>query len=308
VAGGDLLVSRILDAFAGACYRFRRSVFARLAFLALMLLALGTTLFARPKQIENQTVKNYTLREISISSIGSYARVTGVLNPLSAFRTNYRVGSAITLYGSRFVPLVNVNTSDYIYILDEGLPETDRVNVTTIVGEVMMGTGQQPPLYLRVGLPPNVVLANTLARIGIGVIGLGVFTVLLLSIMSRLDYAIPFPLDVRSTYNDRAPNLIWFGDLGKQYNDAVLRGEPTRLSATIHEAKFSSERENFEWSTSLKQLKSAQLLSIASHYGVLPAARIKFVDERGLRRRAVIATQSKDSRNSVLEVLGLIRN
>jgi hypothetical protein len=46
---------------------------------------------------------------------------------------------------------------------------------------------------------------------------------------------------------------------------------------------------------------------VASKYGALPAARLRFEDERGLLRHAVIAANTAQSRDAVLEVLSLIR-
>jgi hypothetical protein len=57
----------------------------------------------------------------------------------------------------------------------------------------------------------------------------------------------------------------------------------------------------------VRRVKTVQLFDVATPYGGMPAARLRFEDERGLQRSGVIATNSSASRDAVLRVLTLIR-
>lgn len=318
-------MAHALDAFAAACYRVRRSALARWLFIGLAVASLGAALFARPAQLENQTVRDANIGDITISSMNTYVRVSGVLDTIGAYRTSYKLGD-ISLYGSRFVPLVEPSTAEAIFVLDENLPTRDPSQPVTLVAQVMMGTGAQPPMYLEIGYPPNVVLANTLARAGTVVLALVLIIALIAWAVERLDYALPLPWNVPSAQTAAAPaptvartapqsphtppvpqGLLWFGELGRQYNDTVLRSQPAEFRATPHEARIDSAEPKGQWSVSIRRLKSAQLFEVATPYGSLPAARLRFEDERGLVRKGVIAAQSSKTRDAVLQVLSLIR-
>ncbi|MDW8351100.1 MAG: hypothetical protein RML99_04230 [Anaerolineae bacterium] len=304
MAGGDPLV-RALDGFAAAFYCLRRSNFARRAFILLVAIGLGLTLFARPGQIENQIVRDVAIWDISTASVNTYVRVSGVLDPAGAYTTGYNLGG-LQLYGSRYVPLVAPGTPHAIWVADENLPTRDSIAYVTLVAQVMMGQGmQQPPLYLRVGYPPDVVLANFLARLGSILLILMLIAALVAWAIARLDYAIPLLWSARPAAH--LPELLWFGELGRQFDDLVVRSAPTRLSATPHEARFESADPAGPWSVVVRRLKQAQLFDAATRYGRMPAARLHFEDERGLQRRGVIATDSAESRDAILRVLSLIR-
>ncbi len=304
MAGGSAL-TRFLDAFAAACYRLRRSVLARWAAIILALISLGLALFSRPGQMENQSVRDAGIGSIGSASIGTYVRVTGFFDPSGAYRTNYNLGS-IELYGGRYIPVVSEDLGDAIFVIDEGLPRSAPGQPVTFVAQVVAGTGAQPPLFLQLGYPPNVVLANTLARAGTVMIVSLLLIVFVIWLVERFDYAIPLPWQSK-TPSAPAPTLLWYGDLGRQYNDTVLRSYPAEFNATPHEARFASAEPKGLWQVSVKRLKSVQLFEVASRYGALPAARLRFEDERGLLRHAVIATNTTQSRDAVLEVLSLIR-
>lgn len=283
----------------------RRSVLARWVFIALMVLAVGLALFSRPGQVENQTVRDAGLSSITISSIDSFVRVTGFFDPSGAYRTHYNLGG-IELYGGRFVPLVSPDMSEAVFVADENLPRSSPGQPVTFVAQVVAGVGAQPPLYLQAGYPPNVVLANALARVASVLLVVLLLLAFVVWLVERFDYAIPLPWQVK-TPPAPAPALMWYGDLGRQYNDTVLRSAPAEFKATPHEARFESVQPQGLWQVSVKRLKVVQLFEVASQYGALPAARLRFEDERGLLRHAVIATNTVPSRDAVLKVLSLIR-
>lgn len=309
MAGGSTL-PRVLDSFAAACYRLRQSALARWGFLILAALSLGLTLFSRPGQVENQTVRDAAIGDISIASINTYVRVSGILDVTRVYTTSYNLGG-LNLYGSRYVPLVTpdastLRASDAVFVIDENLPPHDLYKPVTFVAQVMAGEGtQQPPLYLQIGYPPNVVLANLLARLGSFLLFALIVIALLAWIVERVDYALPLPWDAALAAN--APALLWFGELGRQFNDIVVRSQPAQFNATPHEARFESATHLGLWSVSVRRLKSVQLFDVATTYGAMPAARLRFEDERGLQRHGVVAASSAESRDAVLRVLSLIR-
>ena len=266
---------------------------------------MGLTLFSRPAQVENQTVRDVAIADISTASVNTYVRVSGLLDMAGAYRTSYNLGG-FELYGSRYVPLVAPGTLDAIWVADDNLPAHASTAYVTLVAQVVMGQGaQQPPLYLQVGYPPNVVLASFLSRLG----SISLFALILAAVVAwlveRLDYAIPMPWDTRPASN--LPALLWFGELGRQFDDLILRSCPARFYATPHEARFESARPGSPWSVSIRRLKWVQLFDVATRYGSMPAARLYFEDERGLQRHGVIAVASAESRDAILQVLSLIR-
>ncbi len=265
-------------------------------------------MFARPAQVENQSIRDAGIGEISISNYSTYVRVSGVFDFTRAYSTQYKLGD-INLYGSRFVPFYEPGMFDAIYVIDENLPTRDPTRQATIVAQVLMGTGAQPPIYLQVGSPPNVVMANALARIGTALLVLVVVVALITWVIERMDYAIPLPWSANDEpeNTESKPALLWFGELGRQYNEVVLRSQPAEFNATPHEARIDSANPKGQWSVSIRRLMSAQLFEVATPYGSLPAARLRFEDERGLQRRGVIAAQSTQTRDAMLQVLSLIR-
>jgi len=299
-------VARLLDTFAAVCYRVRRSALARWVFILLAVFSLGTTLFARPSQIENQTVRDATVNSISASYRDTYVRVTGRLDTLGIYRTSYDLGD-LSQYGKQYVPLVEPGSAGAVLVADEGLPTHDPMAQVTLVALVVQGSGSnQPPLFLQVGYPPNVVIANALAHIGTTLLLVVLVLMLVAWAVERLDYAIPLPWPV-NVIGQPSPAMLWFGELGRQYNDAMLRSQPAEFNATPHEARIDSRDPRGLWSVSIRRLKSAQLFEVATPYGSLPAARLRFEDERGLLRKGVIAMQSLEAREAVLRVMSLIR-
>ena len=100
---------------------------------------------------------------------------------------------------------------------------------------------------------------------------------------------------------------MWFGDLGKEYGEVVVREMPCDFAATVHEVRFDSQTPKLPWRVCVRRLRSAQTTSLATRFGPMPAARIHFEDERGLSRRAVFAANSITNRDQVLQVMCLIR-
>ncbi len=307
MAGGSVF-TRLSDGVAGAFYAFRHSPFARFVFVVLMLAAVGSAVFSRPKQLENLTVTNYSLRDIGIASAGQYVRVSGMYEPDEAYQRYLRLTALYSRsFGTQFVVLAEPGSGVVLPVLAQDLPALERNAAATLVGYIEIGTGELPPFYLVVGDPPNVRLANLLARVGLGVMAGGALLLLLLFVIHQLNYALP-ALWQRSPEVVDAPSLMWFGELGRQYSDVVLRGEESRFVAGIHEVRIEPSKPQRGWSVSIRRVRQAELFDLATSRGPVPAVRLKFEDERGLIRRGVLATDSVAARDAMLSVFALIRS
>jgi hypothetical protein len=302
---GQLMLTRLVNRIAQFCYWLHETRRARLLLWFATLLGAAALLFARPGRIENATVRDYRLSEISISSQNAWARVNGVLLPDKGYQTRFELGN-VTLRGSKFIPLTQAGAADPLFVLDEDLPSYRPGEMVTLVGQIQLGQGEQPPIFLQPGLPPNVVLANWIARIGAWLLMLSVVFTALSWLVHFSNYALPAPAPALVASN-QPPRFLWYGDLGREYGDVVVREVPCDFTATVHEAQFSALVPRDLWKVCVRRLRSAQLLDLATQYGSLPAARILFEDERGLMRRAVFAANSMHNREQALQVMSLIR-
>jgi hypothetical protein len=280
---------------------------ARLMLWLMAISGMASLLLIRPGSIENAIVKSYKLSEVSISTANTWVRVDGVLLPVKGYQTKFDLG-AIELRGGRFIPMTHPAATDPLWVLDEDLPAYTAGNPITLSGVIRLGTGDQPALYLQPGLPPNVVLANWVARIGSVVLVVSVLLTALAWLAHFAHYALPAPpAPLEATSNDKAPAFLWYGDLGKEFGEVVVREMPCDFLATVHEVRFDSQTPKLPWRVCVRRLRSAQTTSLSTSYGPMPAARIYFEDERGLTRRAVFATNSAINRDQVLQVMGMIR-
>ena len=304
--------TQLVDRFARLCYWLHETRRARLVLWLMTLLGVAALLLARPGRIENALIKDYKLSDISLSTQGSWVRVSGRLVPDKSYQTRYALGS-VELRGSRYVPLSSPESSDPLFVLDENVPAYRAGEVVSLVGQVTLGEGEQPPIYLELGLPPNVVLANLIAQAGVVALIISVLFSALAWLVHFSNYALPVPLAgaavtaTGTAARARLPHFLWYGDLGKEYGDVMVREVPCDFAATVHEVRFECEQPKALWKVSVRHLRSAQLLNLATRYGELPAARILFEDERGLTRNAVFATDSPANRDHILRVMSLIR-
>ncbi|MFN3706629.1 MAG: hypothetical protein ACK4WM_11630 [Thermoflexales bacterium] len=290
-----------LDGLAEAAARLHSTRIVRLIFVALSLGSVVGLMVAQPGRVENQSIRDTTPAEVDIGSIGTYVRVTGILDTQGAYRTQYRLG-VIQLQGGRYIPLVVPGSAGAVYVLDEGLPPHAPDEFVTVVGQVVTGIGAQPPLFIQVGYPPNVVLAHTLARCS-GVALLGLLTLAALGAWMRgQSYALALPF---ATPRDQhaAPDLLWFGSLGRAYDEAVVRNAAASFQAT----PFEGQLEGAGWRVVIRRLRAAQRFTVASRWGRLAAARVTFEDNFGLPRRGVIAARNRAILDAVLRVLSYLR-
>ena len=329
--------TQLTDRFARLCYWLHETRRARLTLWVIMLLGIASLVLARPGRIENALIRDARLSDISLASQGAWVRVSGRLVPEKGYQTRYELGS-IELRGSRFIPLSSAESPDPLYVLDQHMPAYRNGDVVSLVGQVVLGEGEQPPIYLELGLPPNVVLANFIAQTGVVALVVSIVFSALAWLVHFASYALPAPLaggaalalattaasapaTKPATENHASskiaskvakqpktlPQFLWYGDLGKEYGDVMVREVRCDFAATVHEARFICEEPKELWKVSIRHLRSAQLLDLATQYGSLPAARIAFEDERGLTRHAVFATDSPHTLNHALRVMSLIR-
>ncbi len=275
-----------------------------------MLAAAATSIFARPKHLENLTVKDYTLRQINTSTAGQYIRVQGMFDPDEAYQKYLRLSILYERnYSSGdFVALADPSSGNVMWVARNSVSALKRNDPITLVGQITFGVDDsEPPFYMVAGDPPNVRLANFLARAGLVLLGIGAVVVALAYAIHRVNYALPALWQPAAIVND-APNLLWYGGLGRQFDDAVIQSEPGRFVPGIHEGRLESVRVPGMWSVSIRRLRNARLFDLATPTGPLPAARISFEDERGMQRAGVIAAHSPAERDAVLQLLSLIRN
>jgi hypothetical protein len=296
VAGGSAL-PRLLDGIAAACYALQYRCLARRLLIALAALSIGLLLFARPDELERRSVPHVALHELSAAYAGRFVRVSGTVLPLDDHHARqYQPGSA------ELWPLFSEDKTQVVWLMSDNAKDLFG-NYTTLTAQVTLGHGdQQPAWYLRAGLPPNVLLAHWLNQCGRVMLVILLVVGAALWLMRRLDYAIPMPWP--ASRGSDAPPLLWFGGLGRPYGDHVVRSRPVQLSLLPHEARLESPD---GWTVTVRRLRRAHLFDVATRHGSLPALRLHFDDECGLQRRGVLAADSPDARQALIQMLSLIR-
>jgi hypothetical protein len=294
---------------ARMCYTLRYSRLARGAFALLILAAIGTTVFARPKQLESQTVRDLDIKSVNSSMEGQYIRVQGMYDPDLSFQRYLRLQSGYERsFSGNFIVMADPSSRAVIWVDRRTAPSLPPNEPLSLIGRVQFGVGDlQPPFFLYVEEPPNVRLANILARIGLLTLLLGAAAVAVVALVQRSFFALP-ALFQRAPAVGSSNGLFWFGGLGRQYEDFVVHNEPGRFIAGIHEGRIESTRAAGLWSISIRRLRYVDLFDVATPHGALPAARIRFEDERGMQRGGVLAAGSAAERDAVLDLLHLIRS
>jgi hypothetical protein len=294
----------LLDGIAAACYTLQNNRPVQRLFVALSLLSVALFFFARPEQLEQQIVSNVSIGEITSAYDGRFVRVGGFMVTPDAYRARYRLGGS-ELLDKGYTPLISVDETQVIWVAGAE-PVGDRAvsaYFVTLVAQVVRTQGdQQPALYLRVGLPLSVLLMRGLAWLSRVMLVMLLVLAVALWLVRRLDYALPLPWPAGQT--PAAPPLLWFGSLGRPFSECVVRSRPVQLFLRPYEARFESAN---GWGVSVRRLQRAHLFQAATRYGGLPAMRLHFEDERGLRRRGVLIANSVEARQALLQALSLIR-
>lgn len=276
-----------LNSVSEMAYRLRQSRIAAIGFVLALAVCIWLIAMARAENWEDTRVIDLTSRSSLIGAGGRYIRVTGTLLPDKAYVTQANIGG-VNLSGSRYVPLIIEGGTDPIFVADTNIPRPDARGRVTIVGKMQMGQGAQPPFFIEVGNPPNLTLQNLLSRIGMvaALALLGMW--LLVWWIGRRDYALGAGGAAVPNAGDGA---LWFGSLGAEYGNAVVRHAPVTLKQVQGEIKLEAPAARPPWSVSIREVRRATPANIATVYGVLPGARIEFQDERGLLRKGAIAAR-----------------
>jgi hypothetical protein len=275
-----------LNSVSELAYRLRQSRIAGVAFVLALAACIWLVALARADNWEDTQV--YEIRPgSSLISLGNrYVRVTGALQPDKVYVTQANVGG-LNFSGGRYIPIIVEGTDSPIFVADGNLPQPDASGQVTLVGKMLMGEGAQPPYYIEVGQPPDLALQNLLARMGV-ILAIGLLASWLLAWwISRKDYALGVAGATPSSAAGQG--ALWFGSLGAEYGNAVVRHQPVALNKAAGEIKLESPASRPPWSVRIREIRDAKPASIATAYGPLPGARVEFQDERGLLRRGAIA-------------------
>jgi hypothetical protein len=275
-----------LNSLADAAYRLRQGRATGVFFLVALVVCVGLITLARADDWEDTSVYRLSARSSMISLAGRYVSAEGRLLSDQSYQTQADVGG-LKLTGGRYIPLVIDGAPEPVFVYDSGIPAPDGNGAVRVVGKLTMGTGAQPPYYIEIGTPPNLPLQNVLARLGIVIGALLLLGWLVVWLIGRKDYA----LGAGSRVQDPPANVgaLWFGSLGAEYGNAVVRHAPVIVSRSASELKLESASARPSWSIRIREVKQVKSTSVATAYGPLPAARIEFQDERGLLRHGTVA-------------------
>lgn len=256
-----------------------------------------------------EEVRDVGLDAIDARIVNKYVRVSGTLVPARAFQTQIQLGP-IGLRNGRYFPLTQPGVASPLFVLDENVPGAALTgSPTTLVGRLLRGAGnQQPPLYLEIGVPPTLLSLTVLAKVGI-VLVCGLLLLWVLSVwLRRTDYAVEMPLVLAtrpsSGIRPSANLVLWFGEVGREFEGVQLRHAPVRISARAREARFEvRDGDTLVAWAQVRRIIRSHAAAVATQFGFLPAERIEFEDERGLSRLATLVFGSAQSRRAVLEIL-----
>lgn len=282
-------------------FALRQSRLARLAGAVVFALCLVAIALAKPGGDTPKKILTLAIRQISATTIEQFVQVSGALDVAHPYQTEFDLGP-LALRGGRYFRMSEPGSPDAIWVADENLPAHALSGAaTTLVGQMVEGTGQQPGMYLQVGPPPNTRLINTLARVGMALGALIALAFLAMALLERAHFAFSVPFAPAA--NPAAPELLWSGEVGRAHSGAVAHQAAARLSVINRQAVMENAPDAPAWQTRIQRLLDARLCAIATSYGPLPAARLTYEDAAGLTRRATLAAHSPAALNAALDVL-----
>ncbi|MEO6061455.1 MAG: hypothetical protein ABIQ99_05910 [Thermoflexales bacterium] len=291
-------IARALDAAAGALHMIAGSRAATLVSIALMIggiFALGLQETGRG----DLRIYDTEVTRISASMGGRYIRITGHLDTTKPYQTRLNLGP-IELRGGEWVSLVGLDTSDRIWVTRSTLP-AGASGTQTLVGRLTLGDGQEPPIYLDVAAPPDVETRDRLAAIG-GIAAMAVIAGYIVTVFARrADFAPRLPAFATSA-SPNTPAHVWFGAVIPGAAESTARNTPIRIALSRTEARVFGPG----WETAIRHAISVSAVSVATRFGALPGMRIVFEDERGLIRRAVLASGTVAMRDQLITALNYI--
>lgn len=288
-----------LDSVSELAYRFRQSRVAGVAFAVLFVICIGLIALARTDTGEATRVLPYGKDSSAISRLETYVRTTGTLLLDQPFVVQTEIGG-VTLSGSKFYPLVIEGAADPLFVAEGSFPAPDANGQVTLVGRIETGSAAQPSYYLQVGDPPNISLQNRLAQLGIIGALLLLAAWLIAWLIGKRDYALGAGGEATEPIGVGA---LWFGSLGAEFGNAVVRQAPVQVTKTPHEIKLDSPASRPAWAVRIREVVSVKPTSVATIYGPLAGARIEFQDERGLSRHGTLAVGGDSHARSELRAL-----
>lgn len=243
----------------------------------------------------DMTVYDTPIGGISASMGGRYVRVTGTLDPARVAQTRARLG-AFEWFGGTWVALATADGREGVWVSRDTLPAGAR-GTLTLVGRLALGTGQEPPIYLEVGEPPDILARDRLGRAG-GLAALVVACGIIAAWLARRAlYAIPLPAAAEAARPDTPPFVFFSFSLSGV--DGPIRNAPVDISPSRLEAGVSGPG----WRVAIRRVWAAQPLTVATRFGALPALRLRYEDARGLPLDAVIAARRREERDELTTAL-----
>jgi len=291
-------LARAIDAAFGGLHAIATSRAATLLSIALLI----SGVFAVGLQETGRgdlRVYDTDVTRISASMGGRYVRITGRLDTSRPYQTRLNLGP-IELRGGEWVSLVGLDNPDRIWVTRNTLPAGASGRLT-LIGRLTLGSGAEPPIYLEVTSPPDVETNNRLAVIG-GLAALAVIAGYVVTALARrADFAPRLPAFATSASAD-TPAFVWFGAVIPGAPDTAARNMPIRITLSRTEARISGPG----WETAIRHAFAIGRVTVATHFGALPGLRIIFEDERGLTRRAVLASGTVAMRDQLITALNFI--
>jgi hypothetical protein len=280
-------MATILNSVSNLAYAVRQSRVAAIAAIVTMLACVGFISLARAENWEDGNIYDLQPDSSLIALRDRFVRVSGVLARDQVYQSQADVGG-LKLEGGRYIPLLIEGMSDPLFVYDANVPAPGADGRVTLVGRLTLGTGAQPPFYIEVGNPPDIPLQNLLARIGI-VVGVSLLVLAFVAwLIGRSDYAVSTSGGAVVQLAASGVGALWFGSLGAEFGNAVVRHAPVSINKMDGEIRLDSVASRPAWSVRIRDLRKVAKATIATAYGALPGARIEFQDERGLLRKGTL--------------------
>ncbi len=275
-----------LNTLSDLAYRLRQSRIVSIAFVLALVACVGMISLARAENWQDTAVYDMHATSSVTSLLDRYVRVTGVLARDQAYQTQADVGG-VKLGGGRYIPLMVAGMSDPVLVYDANVPASGTNDPITVVGRLMVGTGDQPSYYIEIGDPPDILLQNLLARIGLVAGALLLALAFLGWLIGRVDYAVA-TTGREMQLASSGIGALWFGSLGAEFGNAVVRHAPVVINKSANEIRLDASNALPAWSVRIRDIRKVAKADIATAYGLLPGARIEFQDERGLMRKGTL--------------------
>lgn len=289
------------------CFRLRYSAAARSVLILTLLAAAAAVLFARPAQLTDMSVRSLVIGAVDEDAAGDYVRVSGMFRPDETMKRYLRLEQILGRgYGPEYAAIVDPNSGAVLWVREERSLTREANAPLTVVGRVTIGFGDEPPLYIRVGSPLLVLAAEWIVRLGVVLIIVGIGAVALVWFADRMQFALPSLWRSSASVAD-STRLLFYGGLGYSYDDIQLRAAPVRLDVGVYEVRIVGTTGLRNWSIVVRRVVEIDAYDVASSEGPLAGFWIRFEDDRGLVRNAVLAAQSRRARAVLIEVLSNLR-